>query len=72
MYVGGELQVGNYTITALNPVTVVFATPPADGSGVTILIRRGVTWYQQGIDTASDGVPLQETETAPARFLRGL
>ena len=72
VYVGGELQSGNYTITALNPVTVVFASPPADGSGVTILIRRGVTWYQQGIDTASDGVPLQETETAAARFLRGL
>jgi hypothetical protein len=72
VYVGGIRQLGNYTITTLAPVTVVFATAPADGSEVTILVKRGVTWYNQGYYTASDGVALQETNTPPARFLRGL
>jgi hypothetical protein len=72
VYVGGTYQVGNYTIIADNPVTVVFDTPPDDGVEVTILIRRGVTWYAQGINTASDGVALQDTQTKAARFLRGL
>jgi hypothetical protein len=44
---------------------------PAEGSEVTILVRRGVTWYQQGATTASDGVSLQDTDTLAARFLRG-
>jgi len=46
-------------------------TPPA-GAEVTMLVRRGVTWYEQGIGTASNGNPLQITETQAARFLRGL
>jgi hypothetical protein len=44
---------------------------PAEGSEVTILVRQGVTWYQQGATTASDGVSLQDTDTLAARFLRG-
>ena len=62
----------NYTITNDAPVTVEFASPPADGSEVTILVRRGVTWYAPGAGTPSNGVALQETNTVPARFLRGL
>jgi hypothetical protein len=72
VYVGGTLQTSGYSITADNPVTVVFSTAPVDGVGITILVRRGVTWYQQGDGTPSNGVPLQETNTIPARFLRGL
>jgi len=72
VYVGGALQTSGYTITGDSPVSVVFSTAPADGVGITILVRRGVTWYHQGDGTASDGVPLQETNTIPARFLRGL
>jgi hypothetical protein len=45
--------------------------PPAAGSQVTILQRRGVSWYEPGNGTASDGVALQETNTAAARFFRG-
>ena len=45
--------------------------PPAAGSQVTILQRRGVSWYEPGDGTASDGVALQETNTAAARFFRG-
>jgi hypothetical protein len=44
---------------------------PAEGSEVTILVRQGVTWYQQGATTASNGVALQDTDTLAARFLRG-
>jgi hypothetical protein len=72
VYIGGTLQTSGYTITANNPVTVEFTVPPAAGVEVDILVRRGVTWYAPGADTASNGVPLQETETKAARFLRGL
>ena len=45
--------------------------PPAAGSEVTILQRRGVSWYEPGDGTASNGVALQETNTVAARFFRG-
>jgi hypothetical protein len=44
--------------------------PPA-GVEVTILVRHGVTWYQQGVNEASNGIALQDTDTQAARFLRG-
>jgi len=44
---------------------------PPNGVEVTILVRRGKTWYQTGDGTASDGVALQDTDTVAARFLRG-
>jgi hypothetical protein len=68
-------------VTDFGPLTVEFvvdstAIPelraPADGSEVTILVRRGVTWYAPGDGTPSDGVALQDTNTLAARFLRGL
>jgi hypothetical protein len=52
-----------------NPVSPMLA-PPA-GVEVTILQRRGLSWYHPGLTTASDGVALQETDTNAARFLRG-
>jgi hypothetical protein len=72
VYVGGILQPAGYTITANSPISITFSAAPADGSEVTILIRRGVTWYAPGINTPSDGVALQDTNTQAARFLRGL
>jgi hypothetical protein len=72
VYVGGELQTGNYTITAEDPATVVFGTAPAVGSAVAILVRRGVNWYNPGTGTPSNGVALQDTNNKIARFLRGL
>ena len=51
---------------------VVFDVAPAAGQQVTLLVRHGVTWYQRGVDTPSNGVALQQTNTAAARFLRGL
>ncbi len=67
-------------LSQFDPVTVEFVVDdtvypalhaPAAGSEVTILVRQGVTWYQQGATTASDGVALQDTNTLAARFLRG-
>jgi hypothetical protein len=74
VYVGGiELptEIG-YQVTSLDPVIILFNEAPPTGVEVTVLVREGVTWYQQGIDTASNGVPLQITETFAARFLRGV
>ena len=72
VYVGGtEVVPSSYQVTSLDPVIVVFDEAPASGVEVTILIRRGTTWYQQGINTASNGVALQETNTLAARFFRG-
>jgi hypothetical protein len=71
VYVGGELVALGYTITADNPCQVTFTDAPPAGVEVTILVRRGVTWYAPGVDTPSDGRPLQVTDTQAARFLRG-
>jgi hypothetical protein len=67
-------------LSLFDPLTVEFIVDntsypelraPAVGSEVTILVRRGVTWYEQGATTASNGVALQDTDTQAARFLRG-
>jgi hypothetical protein len=72
VYVGGtEIVPSAYQVTSLDPVIVVFDEAPALSVEVTILIRRGTTWYQQGINTASNGVALQDTNTLAARFFRG-
>jgi len=71
VYIGGTFQASGYDITNSSPVTIEFDTAPADGVQVTILVRRGVTWYAPGAGTPSNGVALQDTETRAARFLRG-
>jgi hypothetical protein len=74
VYVGGIRVTFGYTFISNNPVSIQFDTAPAEGVDVTILVRRGVTWYKQGVNppSASNGVPLQETDTPAARSLRGL
>jgi hypothetical protein len=68
-------------ITDFDPLAVDFVVddnaypplfPPAPNVEVTILVRQGVTWYQRGVTTPSDGIALQDTDTVAARFLRGL
>jgi len=71
VWVGGTLQTSGYQLISADPVTVTFDEPPAAGSLVTIQVSKGLTWYQPGPGTPSDGVPLQETNTAAARFIRG-
>jgi len=84
VYVGGIRQYNysetsadsqyRYIVTDFGPLAIEFVTDgtyqaPAAGVEVTILQRRGKSWYQPGINTASDGVALQETDTVAARFL---
>jgi hypothetical protein len=70
-----------WTCTDVNNVTIEFTvntqvtpplTAPLDSSDVTILVRRGTSWYQPTATEPSDGQALQETQTQAARFLRGL
>jgi hypothetical protein len=70
--VGGTLQQGGYTITLDSPVTIEFNTPPKNGSQVSISILQGHTWYRSTGFAPSNGIPLQATNTYPARFLRGI
>ena len=67
-----------YIVSLFDPLAIEFITdndpvdpllPPADGSEVTILQRRGKSWYEPGNGNPSNGVPLQETDTLAARFL---
>ena len=69
-----------WTEALFNPVAVEFVindevipalTAPDAGNEVTIAVRRGTTWYQQGATTPSNGIALQETNTPAARFFRG-
>jgi len=72
VWVGGTRVTTGYTIIGDSPISVEFDSAAAAGTGITILVRRGVNWYQPGLDTPSDGVALQDTNTDAARFLRGL
>jgi hypothetical protein len=67
-----------YIVSLFDPLAIEFITDndpvsplvaPAAGSEVTILQRRGLSWYEPGVNTASNGVALQETDTQAARFL---
>jgi hypothetical protein len=71
VFVGGTLQQGGYTIESANPVLIQFNEAPANGYQVSIQVRQGESWYQPGTSTPSNGVPLQNTNTPAARFLRG-
>ena len=71
VYVGGIKQTTGYTITGAEPVTVEFDVAPTENYQVSILVYRALSWYQPGVDTASDGVALQEQQTDAARFIRG-
>jgi len=71
VYVGGYLQTGNYFISNYSPLTVEFDSPPLEGQEIVIEIIQGLSWYQPGSSTASDGQALQETQTPAARFFRG-
>ena len=71
VFVGGVLQSSGYTILSTGPVRVAFDQAPLEGYQVSIRVAQAQVMYQQGINSASDGVPLQETDTPAARFIRG-
>jgi hypothetical protein len=72
VFLGGLLQIPgtDYTITDASPLTVDFTAAPPIGYEVLIRIERAESLYRPGINTASDGRPLQETQTLAARFIR--
>lgn len=69
--VGGIVQSQGYSLIDASPVTVQFSVAPPEGVDVTIFVRQGLSWYEPGTSTASNGVALQETNTEAARFFRG-
>lgn len=71
VYVGGILQTGGYTVNSVSPVAVIFDQAPTENYQVTIAVKQGLSWYEPGPGTASNGIPLQEQNTAAARFIRG-
>jgi hypothetical protein len=73
VYVGGALQPrSSYVMLGIDPVTIDFDDAPPEGQEVVVVVRQGLSWYQPGISTASNGQPLQETNTIAARFFRDL
>jgi hypothetical protein len=70
VYIAGILQHGGYTVTSVAPVTVVFDAAPVQNYQVSIQVRQGLSWYEPGTTTASNGQALQITNTLAARFIR--
>jgi hypothetical protein len=84
VYVGGIRQYNysdttanseyRYIVSLFDPLAIEFIvddtySAPAAGSEVTILQRRGKTWYEPANGNPSNGIALQETDTVAARFL---
>lgn len=71
VFVGGILQTSGYSISATGPIRVEFDQAPSNGYQVSVQIQQARVLYAQGFNTASNGVPLQETQTPAADFIRG-
>jgi hypothetical protein len=81
VFVGGILLTSGYTLTANNydstpydtggysseTLGVVLDVAPPDGVEVTLQVRRGHSWY----NPLTPALPLSETTTNCARFIRG-
>ena len=65
-------SLNTYQVLDSGPITIQFNEAPPAGVQVSIQILCGKSWYQPGPGTASDGAPLQDTNTAAARFIRGI
>ena len=50
---------------------VTLTNAPASGTQIKIVQKRGNTWYTAGASTASDGLGLQKSTTAQAKFIAG-
>jgi hypothetical protein len=71
VFEGGVLRTSGYTVLSSDPVTIEFDTAPPAGVEITVSIQQARVMYAQGTNTASDGVPLQESSTPAARFILG-
>jgi len=74
VFVGGVRQIESvdYVVSSIDPVVVTLTEAPPEGIQVVVTVKQGKSWYQQGATTASNGAPLQNTDTVAARFFRGL
>jgi hypothetical protein len=71
VYVAGTRQIGNYSVDSVAPATVTFDQAPEAGVEVSIRVRQGLSWYEPGSGTASNGIALQIQNTDAAVFFRG-
>jgi hypothetical protein len=70
--VGGTLVESTaYSVSSVNPIVVTFVEPPPDGVEIEIYITQATVMYAQGVNTASNGRPLQEQPTLAAWFIEG-
>jgi hypothetical protein len=67
VFVGGARVQTGYTLVNASPVTVTFTAAPPAGVEVAIVVRRGHDWY----NPLTPNLPLSQTNTPCARFLRG-
>jgi hypothetical protein len=70
--VGGTIvEQSEYTVSSVNPISITFDTAPQSGVEVVIFIVQARVFYAQGVNTASNGIPLQEQNTEAAWFIEG-
>jgi hypothetical protein len=50
---------------------VTFDQAPQQGVEVSLRVRQGLSWYEPGAGTASNGIALQIQTTDAAVFFRG-
>ncbi len=70
---GQKLYVAGYTGDDINQysldATVVLSTPPASGTQIKILHKKGQVWYTALDGNPADGKGLQASTTAQAKFI---
>ena len=55
--------------TGKNYYKLVLRDEPQDGIELKVVQKQGRVWYEQSVNTASNGATLQRAETAQAKFL---
>ena len=60
-------DINEYTLTS----TVTLTTPPASGTQVKVLHKKGQVWYTAKDGNPSNGLGLQASTTAQAKFIAG-
>ena len=68
MFANGD-DINQYTV---GTAAIILANPPASGTQVKILHKKGQVWYTAGPNaTPADGKGLQASTTAQAKFIAG-
>ena len=69
VYIGGRRVLSGFSVTGTEPVSIIFDTAPTAGLRISVIIKQGQTWYSAGVNTASNGLGLQQSTTAVAKFI---